>query len=82
MFLLPHVRPYLICASPCVLLRGDCWMSEDGAVEIKEGNIVRLRIIGLNIDAGVIVSSCTSCSCSSDYIQLLYMYTLIWFDIF
>jgi hypothetical protein len=31
-------------------------MSEDEAVEIKEGSVVRLRIIGLNIDAGVIVS--------------------------
>lgn len=29
-------------------------MSEDEAVEIKEGSVVRLRIIGLNIDAGVI----------------------------
>lgn len=30
---------------------GDCWVSEDGAVEIKEGSIVRVRIIGVN-DAG------------------------------
>ena len=33
---------------------GDCWMSEDETVEIREGSIVRLRIIGLVIDAGVI----------------------------
>jgi len=33
-------------------LRGDCWISEDGNVEITEGSIVRLRIIGLVIDAG------------------------------
>ena len=33
---------------------GDCWVSEDETVEIREGSIVRLRIIGLVIDAGVI----------------------------
>lgn len=33
---------------------GDCWVSEDETVEIKEGSLVRLRIIGLIIDAGVI----------------------------
>lgn len=32
----------------------DCWQSEDEKVEIREGSIVRLRIIGLVIDAGVI----------------------------
>jgi DNA-directed RNA polymerase II subunit RPB7 len=25
---------------------GDCWTSEDGVTEIKEGSVVRLRIIG------------------------------------
>jgi DNA-directed RNA polymerase II subunit RPB7 len=35
-------------------LAGDCWVSEDETVEIREGSIVRLRIIGLVIDAGVI----------------------------
>ena len=25
---------------------GDCWISEDETVEIREGSIVRLRIIG------------------------------------
>ena len=33
---------------------GDCWVSEDETVEIREGSVVRLRIIGLVIDAGVI----------------------------
>lgn len=31
---------------------GDSWVSEDEKVEIREGSIVRLRIIGLSIDAG------------------------------
>eukprot|EP01038_Epipyxis_sp_PR26KG_P005676 gene5676-7835_t len=34
--------------------QGDCWTSEDGKVEIREGSIVRLRIIGLSIDANSI----------------------------
>ena len=33
---------------------GDCWVSDDDKVEIREGSLVRLRIIGLVIDAGVI----------------------------
>lgn len=33
-------------------LRGDSWISEDGKIDITEGSIVRLRIIGLVIDAG------------------------------
>jgi DNA-directed RNA polymerase II subunit RPB7 len=33
-------------------IRGDRWISDDGGVEITEGSIVRLRIIGLIIDAG------------------------------
>jgi DNA-directed RNA polymerase II subunit RPB7 len=32
----------------------DCWQSEDMQIEIRENSIVRLRIIGLTIDAGVI----------------------------
>jgi DNA-directed RNA polymerase subunit E'/Rpb7 len=36
---------------------GDCWVSEDETVEIREGSVVRLRIIGLTIDADVIVSA-------------------------
>jgi DNA-directed RNA polymerase II subunit RPB7 len=31
---------------------GDCWVSEDEKVEIREGSLVRVRIIGLNFDAG------------------------------
>jgi DNA-directed RNA polymerase subunit E'/Rpb7 len=33
---------------------GDCWITDDETVEIREGTIVRLRIIGLVIDAGII----------------------------
>eukprot|EP01031_Cornospumella_fuschlensis_P039182 gene39182-47674_t len=33
---------------------GDCWKSEDEKVEIREGSIVRLKIIGLVVDAGSI----------------------------
>lgn len=36
--------------------KGDAWVSEDGEVEIKEGSIVRLRVIGVSIDAGQMVS--------------------------
>jgi len=32
--------------------KGDAWVSTDGEVEIKEGSIVRLRIIGVSVDAG------------------------------
>jgi DNA-directed RNA polymerase II subunit RPB7 len=31
---------------------GDCWVSEDERVEIREGSLVRVRLIGLNFDAG------------------------------
>ena len=31
---------------------GDCWVSEDEKVEIREGSVVRLRVIGISIDAG------------------------------
>jgi len=36
---------------------GDAWVSTDGEVEIKEGSIVRLRIIGVSVDAGQMVSN-------------------------
>jgi DNA-directed RNA polymerase II subunit RPB7 len=31
---------------------GDAWVSEDGTIEIKDGSVVRLRIIGVSVDAG------------------------------
>jgi DNA-directed RNA polymerase II subunit RPB7 len=31
---------------------GDAWVSEDGDIDIREGSIVRLRIIGVSVDAG------------------------------
>jgi len=31
---------------------GDAWVSDDGSIEIKDGSIVRLRIIGVSVDAG------------------------------
>ena len=31
---------------------GDSWVSEDGTIEIKDGSLVRLRIIGVSVDAG------------------------------
>jgi len=30
---------------------GDAWVSEDGVVEIKEGSVVRLRVLGVSVDA-------------------------------
>ena len=40
--------------------QGDCWISEDETVEIREGSIVRLRVIGVSpIDAGVISATGT-----------------------
>lgn len=39
---------------------GDCWISEDETVEIREGSIVRLRVIGVSpVDAGVISATGT-----------------------
>ena len=32
--------------------KGDAWVSTDGEVEIREGSIVRLRILGVSVDAG------------------------------
>ncbi len=37
--------------SMCILSLGDCWVTDDGAVEIREGSVVRLRILGVN-DSG------------------------------
>ncbi len=31
---------------------GDSWVSDDGAIEIKDGSQVRIRIIGVSVDAG------------------------------
>lgn len=35
--------------------KGDSWVSLDGEVEIREGSVVRLRIIGVSVDAGQMV---------------------------
>lgn len=35
-------------------ITSDCWVSEDEKVEIREGSIIRLRVIGISIDAGSI----------------------------
>jgi len=34
----------------------DCWISNDETVEIKEGTVVRLRIMGLSVEANVITA--------------------------
>ena len=31
---------------------GDAWVSDDGQIEIKEGSVVRLKIVGVSVDAG------------------------------
>lgn len=31
---------------------GDSWVSTDGSVEIREGSIVRLRVLGVVLDGG------------------------------
>ena len=49
------ILKYLILSN-LIYSTSDCWVSEDETVNIREGSIVRLRIIGLVIDAGVIVS--------------------------
>lgn len=41
----------------CEFNRGDCWCSEGGEDEISEGSIVRLRLMGVTVDAGAIVST-------------------------
>ena len=33
---------------------GDCWVTEDETSEIREGTIVRLRVLGTVLDAGCI----------------------------
>jgi DNA-directed RNA polymerase II subunit RPB7 len=39
---------------------GDCWISRDESVEIREGSVVRLRVIGVSpVDAGVITATGT-----------------------
>ena len=30
---------------------GDAWISEDGTVQIREGSVVRLRVLGVSVDA-------------------------------
>ena len=45
----------------CRIDRGDCWCSDDQEVEISEGSIVRLRIMGVTVDAGAIVSYTNVC---------------------
>lgn len=39
--------------------KGDSWVSLDGEVEIREGSVVRLRIIGVSVDAGQMVTANT-----------------------
>mmetsp|Transcript_17886 Transcript_17886/g.26396 ORF Transcript_17886/g.26396 Transcript_17886/m.26396 type:complete len:175 (-) Transcript_17886:183-707(-) len=34
--------------------RGDCWCSDDQEVEIREGSVVRLRIMGITVEAGAV----------------------------
>ena len=41
--------------------RGDCWISDDGEVEIKEGSVVRLRLMGLTVEAGTMVRIMRRC---------------------
>jgi DNA-directed RNA polymerase II subunit RPB7 len=48
-FVSRHNMPEDIAFNP---VAGDCWVSEDEKVEIREGSLVRVRIIGLNFDAG------------------------------
>ena len=48
---------------------GDCWKSEDGDIQIKEGSTVRLRILGLTIEAGSISAVGTI---QDDYLGLLH----------
>lgn len=48
--------------------RGDCWVSEDGEVEIKEGSVVRVRLMGLTVEAGTIAALGTI---KDDYLGLL-----------
>lgn len=47
---------------------GDCWKSDDGDIQIREGSIVRLRILGLTIEATSISAIGTI---KDDYLGLL-----------
>ena len=45
--------------------RGDCWCSDAQEVEIREGSVVRLRIMGITVEAGAVVSfMCMPLNCS------------------
>ena len=48
---------------------GDCWKSDDGEITIREGSIVRLRILGLTIEAGSISAVGTI---KDDYLGLMH----------
>lgn len=47
------IEASLICEFLYFFL-GDSWISTDGAVDIKVGSIVRMRLIGVAINAGEI----------------------------
>ena len=49
-------------------VRADCWVSNDGDIEIREGSVVRLRIMGLTLEANSISATGTI---KDDYLGLL-----------
>ena len=49
-------------------VREDCWVSTDGDIEIREGSVVRLRIMGLTLEASSISATGTI---KDDYLGLL-----------
>ena len=55
--------------------KGDAWVSLDGEVEIREGSVVRLRIIGVSVDAGQMVSDGFNPTQSKVTINLLLLTT-------
>ena len=48
---------------------GDSWKSDDGEITIRKGSIVRLRILGLTIEAGSISAVGTI---KDDYLGLMH----------
>ena len=49
-------------------IREDCWVSADGDIEIREGSIVRVRIMGLTLEATDMSATCTI---KEDFLGLL-----------
>jgi len=50
----------------------DCWVCSDGDIQIREGSIVRLKILGLTInDSSMVISNSISKACFYCYMLMI-----------